>query len=167
MCATDDFKFKIINNRLDSIEKNIKQIGSKRISDKPTEEDRKLAYERWEKAGLLVEHRNNSICYGCLKALHKCNDENTKCLECVNGDKKITLSLKAVGIANDTANDIAENFDTLINKWEGEMTKLLNDAGVNNVEDIVNPAYKHSCFAIRGCLMDVKELRKLALDACK
>jgi len=97
MCATDDFKFKIINNRLDNIE------------------------------------------------------------------KKITLSLKAVGIAN----DIAENFDTLINKWEGEMTKLLNDAGVNNVEDIVNPAYKHSCFAIRGCLMDVKELRKLALDACK
>ena len=93
MCATDDFKFKIINNRLDTIEKD------------------------------------NAI------------------LANVRSGYSIVVKL-----------------DILIESWEKGLAIVIRDAGVEKVEDVVSPAHAYTCNAIKGCLKDVKELRKYALD---
>lgn len=62
---------------------------------------------------------------------------------------------------------IVVRLDELIEKWEEELAKLLKNAGVEDIIDVVNPVHKYSCHTIRGAILDVKELRKYAIEVSK
>lgn len=57
--------------------------------------------------------------------------------------------------------------NSIVDKWGKELAKLLKNAGVDRIDDAVNPVHKYRCHTIRGCLLDVKELRKYAREQSK